>query len=84
MKPRAPEGEPSRNEPRLRYLAVLTAVQFVWVALFPRHARRMRLVTRLGPRGVVAYIAVNTAIGFGIRNWVVPALRRQGEGQLDR
>jgi hypothetical protein len=51
------------------------AARFVLIAAFPRLAAWVRRwPTRLRPRGVVLYIAMNTAIGFALRAWLVPYL----------
>ena len=52
---------------------------FALSAAFPRLAHRLRWPTRLGPRGLLAYIALNTALGFGLRAWVAPYFRRLAE-----
>jgi hypothetical protein len=49
----------------------------VLTALFPKTAYRLRWPTRLGPRGLAAYILFNTAVQFAARAWLLPALRRQ-------
>jgi hypothetical protein len=50
---------------------------------FPRLAYRLRWPTRLGPRGLVAYITFNTLVGFALRQWAVPYLKR-GFEERDR
>jgi hypothetical protein len=51
------------------------AARFVLIAAFPRLAARVRRwPTRLRPRGLVLYIAMNTAIGFALHTWLVPYL----------
>jgi hypothetical protein len=52
---------------------------FVAIAAFPELAHRLRWPTRLGPRGLLLYIAFNTALGFTVRGWVTPRLKRLGE-----
>lgn len=61
--------------PPLREVLGEHAARFVLIAAFPRLAARLRWPTRLGPRGVVLYIAMNTAIGFALRAWIVPYLK---------
>jgi hypothetical protein len=45
---------------------------FVGAAAFPRLAHRLRWPTRLGPRGLLLYVAFNTALGLAVRRWAVP------------
>lgn len=62
--------------PPLREILAEHAARFVLIAAFPRLAAwARRWPTRLRPRGVVVYIAVNTAIGFALRAWLVPYLK---------
>jgi hypothetical protein len=59
---------------------------FVGVAAFPNLAHRLRWPTRLGPRGLLLYIAFNAALGLAVRTWVVPffeQLREQREQAKD-
>ena len=60
-----------------RWLNVIAnaVIAFVFGAAFPRLAYRLRWPTRLGPRGLVAYIACNTAISFALQAGVLPALK---------
>jgi hypothetical protein len=44
--------------------------------LCPGLAHRLRWATRLGPRGFAAYVAGNTVLLFGIRTWIIPAMKR--------
>lgn len=55
--------------------------QFIAAAAFPKLTYRLRWATRLGPRGLVLYIAFNTAVGFAVRTWAVPYFRRVAEDQ---
>ena len=55
------------------------AVRFAGVALFPRLAYWLRWPTRLGPRGLLAYTAFNTALIFAVHTWLIPALRAYSE-----
>lgn len=55
------------------------AMAFVAMAAFPRLSYRLRWPTRLGPRGLVAYIAVNTLWQFLLRQFVLPHLKRMAE-----
>jgi hypothetical protein len=52
---------------------------FLGGALFPRLAHRLRWPTRLGPRGLLLYIAFNTALGMAVRTWVIPFFRHHAE-----
>jgi hypothetical protein len=56
--------------------AVAYAVAFALLTAFPRLGYPRRWRTRVSPRGVVAYVAVNTAMGFALQAWVLPYLRR--------
>jgi hypothetical protein len=67
------------TEHRWRDTAGHGAVSFVYGAAFPRLAYRLRWPTRLGPRGVVAYIAFDTAMQFALRAWVLPYFRRMAD-----
>jgi hypothetical protein len=49
---------------------------FIAIAAFPKLAHRLRWPTRLGPRGLLLYIALSTALGFTVRGLVVPWLKR--------
>jgi len=53
----------------------------VFLAAFPRLAYRLRWPTRLGPRGLVPYIAWRTAFLFALRTWAVPYCERMAERQ---
>jgi hypothetical protein len=66
---------------RGRDILFQSAMTFVGNAAFPRLAYRLRWPTRLGPRGLLAYTAFNTALGFGIRTWLVPILRAAAQEQ---
>jgi lysylphosphatidylglycerol synthetase-like protein (DUF2156 family) len=59
--------------------AVGYAAVFVVLAAFPRLGYPLRWRTRLSPSRVVAYIAVNTAMGFALQVWVLPYLRRMAQ-----
>lgn len=56
----------------------------------PRVAHWLRWPTRLGPRGLLAYIAGNTLLLFGLRHYLLPHFKRfaeerhQLEAQLGR
>ncbi len=66
--------------PRVREILAEHATRFVLIAAFPRLAAWVRRwPTRLRPRGVAVYVAVNTAIGFALRTWLVPYLRVKHE-----
>jgi hypothetical protein len=52
---------------------------FAGAAVFPKLARRLRWPTRLGPRGLLLYIALNTLLGLAVRGWVAPFFRLLGE-----
>jgi hypothetical protein len=52
---------------------------FIAIAAFPKLAHRLRWPTRLGLRGLLLYIAFNTAFGFTVRAWVTPRLKRLAE-----
>ena len=70
-------------EPLWRNALRHSAIVFVGNAAFPRIAYWLRWPTRLGPRGLVAYVALNTAVLFALRIWVLPRLRRRAE-EVDR
>jgi len=42
----------------------------------PRVAHLLRWPTRLGPRGLLAYIAGNTLLLFGLRQYLLPHFKR--------
>jgi hypothetical protein len=52
---------------------------FVGNVAFPRLSHRLRWPTRLGPRGLLLYVAFNTALGTAVRVWVVPFFTRLSE-----
>lgn len=56
-------------------------IAFVVGAAFPRLAYWSRWPSRLGPRGLAAYIACNTTLVFAVRTWAVPYFRRMGAEQ---
>jgi hypothetical protein len=56
---------------RWRDLLAQTAMRFVWVAAFPRLAYRLRWPTRLGPRGLIAYVTFNALSVFLLRQLVL-------------
>jgi hypothetical protein len=58
------------------------AATFVANAAFPRLAHRLRWPTRLGPRGLVGYVAFNTAVLFALRTWLLPFFKRMAEDAL--
>ncbi|WP_027007654.1 hypothetical protein [Conexibacter woesei] len=74
---------PARPDRSLRVIVDLALREagwrFVGVAAFPRLAYRLRWPTRLGPRGLLLYIAFNTALLAAIRTWLFPLLRRHTE-----
>ena len=65
--------------PRWRDVLTEIALRFVGLAAFPKLAYRLRWPTRLGPRGLVAYIAFNTLLFFAVRTWLVPYFKRIAE-----
>jgi hypothetical protein len=67
---------PSWREPLYHFV-----IAFVCLAAFPRLSYRLRWPTRLGPRGLVAYIAFNTAVGFAMRTCALPYVKRIAETQ---
>lgn len=55
------------------------ALAFVVLAAFPRMAYRLRWPTRLGWRGTVGYIAMNTILGFALRTWALPYFKKMAD-----
>jgi hypothetical protein len=55
------------------------AIAVVLGAAFPRLMSWVFWPARLGPRGLAAYIAFNTAMDFVVRTRVLPYLRRMAE-----
>jgi len=49
---------------------------FVGGAAFPRLAHRLRFVSRLGPRGLIVYVACRTFLNFAIFTWSRPVVER--------
>jgi hypothetical protein len=74
----SPAFEREVNPDGWRY-AVAYGVTFGFGAAFPRLWSPRRLRSPLHPRAVVAYIALNTALGFALLAWVLPYLRRMAE-----
>ena len=64
---------------RTEYVLHEAALRLVGVAALPRLAYRLRWPTRLGPRGLIGYIAFNTLFLFAIRQWLFPRLRRMAQ-----
>jgi hypothetical protein len=52
------------------------AASVLGTVLFPRAARLVRWPTRAGPRGLLLYVALNAALLFWLRQFVLPRLRR--------
>ena len=69
------------THPRWRDALGYGAIAFLFLAAFPTLAYRMRWPTRLGPRGLLAYVAFNTAIGFALRTWAMPYFKRMAREQ---
>lgn len=55
------------------------ALIFAARAVFPKLAHRLSWSTRLGPRGLVAYIAFNTLFQFCVRQFLMPRFRHMAE-----
>lgn len=53
-------------------------IAFAFLVAFPRLAYWTRWPTRLGRRGVIAYIAFNAVVGFALRVWALPFFKRMG------
>jgi len=64
---------------RAEYVLHEAALRFVGVAAYPRLAYRLRWPTRLGPRGLIGYIAFNTLLHFALHQSLFPRLRRMAE-----
>lgn len=69
------------NQPSRQEILIQSAVTFAGVAAFPRLARSLHWPMRHGRRGVVAYVALNTALGFVVQAWLLPVLNRVAEEQ---
>ena len=67
------------TKPRSRDIWQQSAITFAGTAAFPRAASWLRWPTRLGPRGLVAYAAFNTLLGFAIRTWLIPFMKRMAQ-----
>ena len=65
--------------PRWRDVLSVEVAAFVGRVAFPRLAYWARWPTRVGPRGLAAYIAWNTAFQFAMRQWFLPGVRREVE-----
>jgi hypothetical protein len=63
------------REPLARELPTTAAV-LLWNAAFPRLAYRLRWPTRLRGRRLLAYIGFKTLEGFGLRQWLMPMIKR--------
>jgi hypothetical protein len=67
---------------RRTYGAAVVVVIVVVGAAFPRAMSWVVFTpARLGPRGLVVYIAFNTVMDFGMRTWLLPYFRRVAEEQ---
>ncbi|MGI8779585.1 MAG: hypothetical protein ACR2L8_05350 [Solirubrobacteraceae bacterium] len=65
------------NEPHtIREHLAGAAAYVVLATALPRLAYRLRWPTRLGPRGLVAYIAGVTLFHFGLGHYVLPRIKR--------
>jgi hypothetical protein len=67
------------TRPAWRDVAQHYAIGFVGTAAFPRLSHRLRWPTRLGPRGLIAYIAFNTLLRFAIGRWLMPFFKRMAD-----
>ena len=56
-------------------------MEFILTAAFPRSSSWLRWPVGLGPRGLVAYVGVNTLFLFWMRAWVIPYFKRMAEEQ---
>jgi hypothetical protein len=65
--------------PVWRDVVKVGAIDFVVTAAFPRLPSWLRWPIGLGPRGLVAYVGVNTLVMFWIRAWVIPRFKRMAE-----
>jgi hypothetical protein len=66
-------------QPTARDVLAQAALTFVGNALFPRLSYRLRWPTRLRGRRLLLYIAGNSAVGFWLRQWMVPMARGAAE-----
>jgi hypothetical protein len=64
------------------YVSGLMAIYLVLLAVFPRLAYRLRWSSRLGPRGLLGYVAFRTALGFAVQEAFI-ALKRYS-ARVDR
>ncbi len=71
--------ERGTGELRWRDAVGHASITFAFLAPFPRLAYWARWPTRLGPRGVVAYMAFNTVFAFALRTWALPYLKRMAD-----
>jgi hypothetical protein len=55
------------------------ALSFAARAVFPKLAHRLAWPTRLGPRGLVVYIAFNTLFVFSLHQFLLPKLKQMAE-----
>jgi len=60
----------------LREHLAVAALHVALAAALPRLAYWARWPTRLGPRGLLAYIAGLTAFQFGVRQFLMPRAKR--------
>ena len=68
-----------RLQPTARDVLAQAALTFLGNALFPRLSYRLRWPTRLRGRRLLLYIAGNSAVGFWLRQWMVPMARGAAE-----
>jgi hypothetical protein len=54
-------------------------VSFLLAAALPRLDYLLRWPTRLGPRGLLVYVAWNTLLLFGIRSYLLPYAKRMAD-----
>jgi hypothetical protein len=67
------------GDERRREILFAAAISFLGNLLFPRLAYRMRWPSRLGPRGVAAWIAFNVVFAGFAKGWLIPRLMRRNE-----
>ncbi|MEJ7798313.1 MAG: hypothetical protein WKF42_07410 [Solirubrobacteraceae bacterium] len=73
-------------QPTSRELLIACTAYVLFATAAPRPAYRMRWPTRLGPRGLLVYIAGRTLFLFSLHHYLAPQLERIADerGRLEQ
>src|SRR4051794_39166469 len=69
----------NKTPPRALVLLAMALLSSLGGAFFPRLAYRMRWPSRAGPRGLIAYVILNTAVNYALRYALMDRVRAWSE-----